>query len=378
VSTVAYQLNACIGVGITATTNTPFYLRIIQAAPATPTTSATYSFIVYSDPACNVVSYTGSPIILMNGQTSTTPGAGTATCQLVTGTPASGSVNRNYYATNLGVYATPTTVGVPFAPSAWIGTMYAAAFGNQYTSGASVLGLYMTVSTVGSPTAPIGTTTPATAGTVSGVQAYIVGYTSQAACTAAMAAVPPSPKTPSTAANAAAVGTGAAALMGGYATCQQFTAWTQGATTTSTTTGVALPLTAAAPVQMLTNNWVSTLVNGCSTGIAPTLSPTVGPAAPSAIPTAAPTGSATATTASVSNALSASGATVTASLAASYPGISVANAVTTVTGTGVSATQNIPTGVTVTQAQTPAFQTAFIAVSCCVSLSLFPVSFSFL
>ena len=40
VSTVAYQLNACIGVGITATTNTPFYLRIIQAAPATPTTSA--------------------------------------------------------------------------------------------------------------------------------------------------------------------------------------------------------------------------------------------------------------------------------------------------------------------------------------------------
>jgi hypothetical protein len=52
-------------------------------------------------------------------------------------------------------------------------------------------------------------------------------------------------------------------------------------------------------------------------------------------------------------------------LAASYPGISVGNAVTAVTGTGVTATQNIPSGVTVAQAQTPAFQAAFIAVRSC-------------
>jgi len=68
------------------------------------------------------------------------------------------------------------------------------------------------------------------------------------------------------------------------------------------------------------------------------------------------------TPAAVSSALSSSGAALTASLAAAYPGIVVGNAVTTVTAAGVSATQNIPSGVTVAQAQTPAFQAAFVAV----------------
>jgi hypothetical protein len=83
-------------------------------------------------------------------------------CQLVTGTPATGNINGN----------TVTTIpGTPYAPSgAWVGTLYAGAFGSQFTSGTSVLGMYMTITT----TSAIGTPTPALQGTASGVQAFIL------------------------------------------------------------------------------------------------------------------------------------------------------------------------------------------------------------
>jgi len=98
----------------------------------------------------------------MNGQS--TSATGMSTCQLVTGTAATGNINTN---TN-----TVTTIpGTPYAPSgAWVGTLYAGAFGSQFTSGTSVLGMYMTITTTGS----IGTSTPAMQGTASGVQAFIL------------------------------------------------------------------------------------------------------------------------------------------------------------------------------------------------------------
>jgi len=239
-----------------------------------------------------------------------------STCQLVTGTPAT--------------FSGP---GAAYAPKVWVGTLFAAAFGNVY---ASVFGMYMTITTTGS----IGTTTPALQGTASGVQAYIVGYTSQAACTAAMSAVPPSPTTASSATNAAVVGTNAAYLQGGYATCQQFTGWSQGALTNNV---------AAAPNQVLTNVWVSTVVNGCGAGIAPTSAPT------------AATGG-TATVSSVVNALSGSGKTITAAIQSTYPTAVVSDPMVTTTSNTVTATHNIATGVTMAQAMSSTFQTAFMMV----------------
>jgi hypothetical protein len=257
-----------------------------------------------------------------------------STCQLVTGTAATGNINTN---TN----TVTTNPGTAIAPSAWFGVLFANAFGNQFTSGTSVLGMYMTITTTGSPTAPIGTTAPATAGTVSGVQAYIVGYNSQAACTAAMAA----------ATNAASVGTGAAFLMGGYATCQQYTAWTQG--TPTTTNSVT---TYGAPPQVLTTNWVSTLVNGCGVGIAPTAAPTTAPAA------ARPLNVADAMM-SLKSSLATSGKNFTTVLQTTSPGIVVSNPTFTNTSNSVTATHNIPSGVTTAQTQTPAFQSAFSKVA---------------
>jgi len=145
--------------------------------------------------------------------------------------------------------------------------------------------------------------------------------------------------------SASTVATGAV-YQGAIATCLPFTA--QSPTSTPT-----------APAVITSGSFVSQTVSACSVPN-PTYSPTASPSiAPSFNPTVAAV-----STASVSTALSSSGAAVTASLAAAYPGISVSNAVTSTTSTGVSATQNIPTGVTVAQAQTAAFQAQFTLVRC--------------
>jgi len=320
-ASVAYQLNTCVGSGITPETGTPVYLIISQTAAATATSSALYSATAFADSACKVP--LGSSAI-MNGQSSST--SGMSTCQLVTGTPASWNIDSK------GIVKT-TNPGAAYAPSVWVGTLFAAAYGGVY---ASVFGMYMTITTTGS----IGTPTPALQGTTSGVQAYIVGYTSQAACQQAMAAVPPSPTTASSATNAAVVGTNAAYLQGGYATCQQFTGWSQGELTNNV---------AAAPTQVLTNVWVSTVVNGCGAGIAPTSAPT------------AATGG-TATVSSVVNALSGSGKTITAAIQSTYPTAVVSDPMVTTTSNTVTATHNIATGVTMAQAMSSTFQTAFMMV----------------
>ena len=312
---MAYQLNTCVGSGTTPQTGTPVYLIISQTAAATATSSALYSATAFADSACKVPLGTST---IMNGQSSST--SGMSTCQLVTGTPA-----------------TATSPGTVIAPSIWVGTLFAPVVTNTWLS---ILGLYITITTTGS----IGTPTPALQGTTSGVQAYIVGYTSQAACQQAMAAVPPSPTTASSATNAAVVGTNAAYLQGGYATCQQFTGWSQGALTNNV---------AAAPNQVLTNVWVSTLVNGCGAGIAPTAAPTVAP-------TAATGG--TATVSSVVTALSGSGKMISAGLKTTYPNATVSDPMVTTTSNTVTATHNIATGVTMAQAMSSTFQTAFMMV----------------
>jgi len=115
--------------------------------------------------------------------------------------------------------------------------------------------------------------------------------------------------------------------------------------------------TPTAPALLTSTSFVSQTVQGCYVP-----NPT---AAPSFASTIAPT-AATATTTTVTAALASSGAAISANLntalaSAGYSGIVVSNPTTTVTSTGVSATQNIPSGVTVAQAQTAAFQTAFVS-----------------